>query len=146
LTGDYLAEANVDTAPISLAPLFAIYLPARVSDLNGQTELHALIKGPLKNPSAINGQITIPTLSLFYRQDLQLANTQPIQLDYKNGVLTLQRTGLRGTGTNLQLEGSLPVVGTGPISLSAAGDINLHLLQTIDSDFTSSGELELNIR
>src|SRR5262249_47982214 len=62
------------------------------------------------------------------------------------GVLTLQRTGLRGAGTNLQLEGSLPVVGTGPISLSAAGNINLGLLQMIESGVTSSGELEVNIK
>src|SRR5262249_370753 len=146
LSGDYLAEATIDTAPISLAPLIAIYQPARVADWSGQTELHARIKGPLKNPSAISGQITLPTFSLAYREHIQLANTQAIQLDYKNGVLTLQRTGLRGAGTNLQLESSLPVVGTGPISLSAAGNINLGLLQIIESGVTSSGELEVNIK
>jgi translocation and assembly module TamB len=145
LTGAYLAEATVDTAPISLAPLLAIYLPARATDLNGQIELHAMIKGPLKNPSAIDGHITIPIFSLTYRNELELANAQPIDVKYNNGVLTLQRTRIYGIGTNIQLEGSFPVVGTGSISLIATGDINLHVVQIVNPDITSSGELEINI-
>jgi translocation and assembly module TamB len=145
LTDNYPAEAAVDTATISLAPLFAVYLPAQAADLSGQAELHATINGPLKNPSAMSGQITLPTLSLAYRQSMQLANTQPIQLDYRKGVLTLRKTGIRGTGTNVQLEGAFPVTGTGSISLIAAGNINLQLASIINPNYTSSGEIEFNI-
>jgi len=145
LTGNYLAEAVVDTAPMSLAPLFALYLPAQAADLSGQTELHATINGPLKNPSAMAGRITLPTLSLAYRENIQLANTQPIHLEYKNGVLTLTKTAIRGTGTNVQLEGTFPVVGTGSMSLIAAGNINLNLVSLLNPDYTSSGEIEFNI-
>jgi translocation and assembly module TamB len=145
LTGNYLAEAAVDSVPMPLAPLFAVYLPAQAADLSGQTELHAMINGPLKNPSTMTGQITLPTLSLAYRQNIQLANTQPIHLEYRKGVLTLTKTGIRGTSTNVQLEGALPVVGTGSISLIAAGNINLRLVSIINPDYTSSGEIEFNI-
>jgi translocation and assembly module TamB len=145
LTGNYLAEATVDTAPMSLAPLFALYVPAQAADLRGQTELHAAISGPLKNSSAMTGQITLPTLSLAYREKIQLANTQPIHLEYRKGVLTLTKAGIRGNGTNVQLEGSFPVVGTGSISLIATGNINLNLVSIIKPDYTTSGEIAFNI-
>jgi translocation and assembly module TamB len=145
LTGGYLVQAAVDTAPISLAPLLALYLPAQAADMGGQTELHARINGPLKNPSAIDGQITLPIVSIAYRGEVQLANAQPIHLDYRKGVLTLRRTGFQGTGTNLQLEGSFPVSGTGSFSVIAAGQINLQLVQIIDPDYSSSGEIEFEI-
>src|SRR5262249_15490213 len=144
LTGDYFAEATVDTTPIPLAPLLAVYLPA-VADLSGQTEVHARISGPLKNPAAIDGQITIPTFSLTYRNDLQLANTQPIQLDFRKGVLTLQPAEIHGTGTNVQLRGSFPLAATGPIAVIAAGNISLRLVQMISPEFAGSGELEFNV-
>jgi translocation and assembly module TamB len=143
LTGDYLAEATLDTTSIPLMPLLAMYLP-NAADLSGQTELHASISGPLKDLPAIVGQITIPTFSLAYR-DLQLANTQPIHLNFRKGVFTLQPTEIHGSGANLQLGGSFPLVRTGSISLNAAGNINLKLVQIINPDFASSGELELNI-
>jgi translocation and assembly module TamB len=145
LSGDYLTQATVDAASISLAPLFAFYLPARAADMSGQTELHVLINGPLKNPSAMNGQITLPTFSIAYRGKVQLASAQPIHLDYRKGVLTLRRTGIHGAGTNLQLEGSFPVVGTGSLSVTAVGNINLRLVQIIDPDYVSSGEIEFDI-
>jgi translocation and assembly module TamB len=143
LKGDYPAEATLDTTSIPVVSLLAMYLPD-VAGLSGETELHARISGPLKDPSAIAGQIAIPSFTLA-RGDLQIANTQPIQIDLKRGVLTLQPAAIHGTGSNLQLEGSFPLVGTGPISLAAAGSVNLQLVQIINRDFASSGELEFNI-
>jgi translocation and assembly module TamB len=143
LTGNYLAEATLDTTSIPLMPLLAMYLP-NAADLSGQTELHARISGPLKDLPAIDGQIAIPTFSLAYR-DLQLANAQPIQLDFRKGVLTLQPTKIYGSGTSLQLAGSFPLVRTGSISVTAAGNINLELVQAINPGFASSGEVEFNI-
>jgi translocation and assembly module TamB len=143
LTGNYLAEATLDTTSIPLAPVLAMYLP-NAADLSGQTELHARISGPLKDLSAIDAQIAIPTFSLAYR-DLQLANTQPIQLDFRKGVLTLQQTEIHGTGTNLRVGGSFPLAATGSISVNAAGNLNLGLVQTINPNLASSGELEFNI-
>ena len=145
LMGDYLAEATIDTAAISLVPIIALYLPSQAPEFSGEAELHATINGPLKNPSAIDGHIAVPTFSLAYRGNIELANEQPIHLDYRKGVLTLQRTGIHGTGANLQLEGSFPVVGPGSISVMAAGNINLQLVQIMNPGFASSGEIEFNV-
>ncbi len=45
LTGDYLADATFDTQNIPLQPIFALYAPAQAPDMNGQTELHASLRG-----------------------------------------------------------------------------------------------------
>jgi translocation and assembly module TamB len=145
LTGAYFTEATIATKTISLAPLLAMYFPANAANLSGHTELEATMKGPLKNPSAIDGQITLPNLSLAYRDKIQLAAAQPVHLGYKQGVLTLQRTEIRGTNTDLRMEGSFPVAGTGSISFSVAGNAGLQLVEIINPDLTSSGQIEFNI-
>ncbi len=62
LTGDYLADASLDTQGIPFQPLVAIYAPAQAGLLNGQTEIHATLHGPLKNTDQLEAHLTIPTL------------------------------------------------------------------------------------
>jgi translocation and assembly module TamB len=146
LTGLYDAEATVDTASIPLQPLFAAYLPAQSNNLTGQTELHATLRGPLKDKARLDAHITIPTLALSYRNNnVQLSAAQPIKLDYDGGVLRLQKTEIRGTKTDLQLQGTIPVVGTAPMTIMALGTIDLSLAQMLDPDITSSGEIQFDI-
>ena len=145
LTGLYETEAAIDTAPISLQPLIALYSPAQANDLMGQTELHATIRGPLKDQSRLEAHVVIPTLTLAYKNNVQLAVAQPIRMDYSGGVLNLQRTQIRGTGTDLQLQGTIPVVGNAPMTIVALGTIDLALGQMFIPDITSSGQIKFNI-
>jgi translocation and assembly module TamB len=145
LTGAYETDATFDTSTISLQPLIALYMPEQAADLKGQTEIHGTVKGPLKDSARLDAHITIPRLSLAYRNTFQLAAAQPIQLDYSRGVLTLQKTNIRGTGTNLQLEGTIPVTTNAPMAIVALGTIDLGIGQILDPDITSSGQLQLNI-
>ena len=103
LTGNYETDATFDTSTISLQPLIAVYLPAESADFSGQTEVHGTVKGPLKDMARLDAHITIPMLSLSYKNKTQLAAAQPIQIDYSRGILNLQKTVIRGTGTDLQL-------------------------------------------
>ena len=145
LTGLYETEAAIDTASISLQPLIALYSPTQANDLMGQTELHATIRGPLKDQSRLDAHVVIPTLTLAYKNNVQLAVAQPIRMDYSGGVLNLQRTQIRGTGTDLQLQGTIPVVGNAPMTIVALGTIDLALGQMFIPDITSSGQIKFNI-
>src|SRR6204780_5942670 len=73
LTGDYAADATLDTQAIPLQPIFAIYAPDQAADLNGQTEVHATLHGPLKNQKLLEAHVTVPTLKLAYANSIQLA-------------------------------------------------------------------------
>ena len=76
---------------------------------------------------------------------MQLAETSPIKVDYKDSVVTLQRSGLKGTDTDLQFQGSMSTTNAAPMSLVLLGTVNLHLAQVFEPDIRSSGELKFNI-
>jgi translocation and assembly module TamB len=145
LTGDYLADATLDTQAIPLQPLLAIHAPDQAADVTGQTEVHATLHGPLKNKNLIEAHVTIPVLKLAYSSTIQLAAASPIHIDYKNGTVDLQRVAIRGTDTDLQFQGSIPMTGNSPMSLLLLGTVNLQLAQLFDPDLRSSGELKFNI-
>lgn len=145
LTGDYQTTASLDTQNIPLQPVVAMYSPAQAASLSGETELHATVQGPLKNMKLLQAHVTIPYLKLGYNNAVQLASTGPIHADLSNGVLNVQRGGIRGTDTDLQFQGSVPVQSKEPVSLILQGNVNLQIAQLFDPEIRTSGEMRLNI-
>ncbi len=146
LTGDYQTDAVLNTQSIPLQPLLATYAPSHAESFTGQTELHATMHGPLKHRERIEAHLVIPELNVHYQKSIDLAASGPIHADYVNGVLTLQRSGLKGTGTDLQFQGSLPLLDrTKPVSLLLLGSVDLRLAQIFDPDVISSGQLRFNV-
>jgi translocation and assembly module TamB len=145
LTGDYPANITLDTRRIQLQPLAALFVPAQAPNLAGETELHANLRGPLKRKQDVDAHVVIPVLALNYKNTVQLGAAQPIKLDYAGGVLNLQRTQLRGTGTDMQLQASVPISNNGSMSLLALGTIDLSIAQLLSPGMTSSGQLRFDI-
>jgi translocation and assembly module TamB len=145
LTGDYLADITLDTQVIPFAPLVAAFIPSQAGNIDGQTELHATLRGPLKDKAKIEAHLTIPTLQENYKNVVQIGAPSPIHADYVNGVLTLQRASLKGTGTDLQFQGTVPITSNSPMSLLLLGTVDLRLAQLVNPDITSSGQLKFNI-
>jgi translocation and assembly module TamB len=145
LTGDYLSDVTLDTQAIPLQPLLAIYAPEQAANLSGETEVHVTLHGPLKNKSLIEAHVTVPTLKIAYGKSVQLAAASPIHLDYKNGIVDVQRGSIQGTDTDIHFQGSIPVVGNAPMSLMLLGTVNLQLAQLFDPEVRTSGELKIDI-
>ncbi len=145
LTGDYYANATLDTQAIPLEPLVAAYAPSQAGSITGQTEIHATLRGPLKRKALLDAHVTIPQLAVDYKNTVHLAEASPIHVDYANGVLALQRAAIRGTGTDLQFQGTIPVTTNAPASLLLQGTVNLQLAQLMDPDIASSGQLRFDI-
>ncbi len=145
LTGDYLTDATVDTQGIPLQPLLAVYAPDQADSVTGETEVHATLHGPLKNKNLLEAHITVPYLRLAYSNTIQLAAAAPIHIDYKNSILDVQRSAIKGTDTNLEFEGSIPVAGDAPMSLVLEGTVNLQMAQLFDPDARTSGEIRFHI-
>jgi len=145
LTGDYPANITLDTKRVQLQPLAALFAPAQAGNLAGETELHATLRGPLKRKQEVDAHVVIPVLALNYKNTVQLGAAQPIRLDYDAGVLHLQRTQLRGTGTDLQIQATVPVSGDRPMSLLAVGTVDLGIAQLLSPGMTSSGQLRFDI-
>jgi translocation and assembly module TamB len=144
LTGDYEATATADTEEIQLGPVLTSFLPEAPSDLEGRTQVHVTLKGPAKYPQRVEASIEIPALGLAY-QTIQIANASPIRLDYRDGILTVQRAELKGTGTDLNLEATLPLRNPGSIHANATGTVDLHLLQLLYPTWNSAGQISLDV-
>jgi translocation and assembly module TamB len=145
LTGDYVADASLDTQKIALQTLLAAYPPDQASNVTGQTEVHATLHGPLKNWKQLEAHLSIPVLNAAYNNNIQLAAGAPIHVDYKDGIINLQPASIKGTDTDLQFEGSIPTAPSAPMSLKLTGTIGLQLAQLFSPDVRSSGQLKFNI-
>jgi translocation and assembly module TamB len=144
LTGDYYAEAAIDTGNVALDPVLAMYLPSVPDGFQGETELHATLKGPLKNKSQVEAHLTIPRLNASY-QSLQIGAAGPIRADYSHSVITLQPAEIRGTGTSVRIQGSIPLDGRTAPNLTAQGSIDLHVLRILAPDLRSAGTVALDV-
>ncbi|HLI64414.1 MAG TPA: translocation/assembly module TamB domain-containing protein [Terriglobales bacterium] len=154
LTGDYYAEATLDTPVIQLQPLIAAYSPAQAARTTGQTQLHASLRGPLKNKKLLEAHLDIPTLAMSYQAgtvvgaravNLQIAAVKPIEADYANQVLSLQPGEIQGTDTDVRFQGQLPLAGNAPSTLSVQGNVDLRLAQTFNPNLTAGGQLQFDI-
>ncbi len=155
LTGDYYADAKLDTPLMQLQPLVAAYSPAQSAKMTGQTEIHATLRGPLKNKSQLEVHLNIPTLAINYKAvqsdgntpvNIQIASLAPIRADYANQVLTLQPGQIKGTGTDIRFQGRMPLQSSSePSTLKVNGSLDLGLAELFDPEMTSSGEMQFDI-
>jgi translocation and assembly module TamB len=143
LTGGYYTEAVVDTGQIPLAAIVATNSPS-TQGFAGETQLHATLKGPLKDRTQMEAHLSIPVLKATY-QSLEIGIVNPIRADYANSVLTLQPADIRGTDTSLHIEGRLPLSGPGTPTLEAQGTVDAKILKIFAPDVESSGTLALNV-
>ncbi|HXY03989.1 MAG TPA: translocation/assembly module TamB domain-containing protein [Terriglobales bacterium] len=144
LVGNYNTQATIDTSKVPLDAFLAVYAPSVPADFHGETELHATIKGPLKDASHLEAHLTIPTLDGSY-QSIQFANSGPIRADYANSVVVLGPADIRGTETSLRIQGSVPLQGAAPMNVMAEGTVNLRLLSLFISALKSSGSVGLDV-
>ena len=145
LSGDYIADVGLDSQSIPLAPLFAIYAPSQADGMSGQTEIHATLRGPLKDKARLEAHLVVPNLTVNYKNSIQMAAEAPIRADYVNGILNLQRTTIRGTGTEVTAQANVPIANDAPVSMLVRGSVDLRLAQLVSPDITSAGEVRFDI-
>jgi translocation and assembly module TamB len=144
LTGDYYAQARLDTPVIALQPLLAVYAPDEASDVSGQTQIHATLSGPLKNPKQLNAHVEIPTLQMKYGQ-VEVGAVKPILADYLDGTLTVQPGEIKGTATDLRFSGRIPLTSDAPAQITLLGNVDLALMHVLDPDTAASGQLQFDV-
>jgi translocation and assembly module TamB len=140
----YMADVHLDTGRINFQPLVAIYAPQQASDVSGQTELHATVRGPLADKSQVEAHLEIPDFNVQYKQ-FQLAATKPIHVDYQNGTATLQPTSIRGTGTTIDAQAVMPVMSPKAASFLVKGNVDLQVAQLFMPDLKSTGQLQFDL-
>lgn len=140
----YMADVRLDTGRINFQPLVAIYAPDQAADLSGQTELHASIRGPLADKNRVEAHVEVPNLALTYKQ-FQLAAAKPIRVDYQNGTATLQPTSIRGTGTTIDAQATVPVTTSKAVFFLVQGTVDLRVAELLAPGLTSNGQVQFDL-
>ncbi len=91
LTGDYYAQARLDTPVIALQPILAAYAPDTASEVSGQTQIHATLSGPLKTPSS-SMRTSTSRRCRSSTDKCEIGAVRPILADYVDGTVTVQPT------------------------------------------------------
>src|SRR5262249_47559593 len=70
----------------------------------------------------------------------------PIRLEARSGVLQIKSASLQGAGTNIRLEGSIPLGGEGQFNISSNSTLDLKLLGGFVAGGNSSGQLAVQLQ
>ncbi len=145
LSGDYRLESDLVFKQLPVGALLQARLPQRTPFVRGSAAGRARVAGPLGRPEMIRGEATLDGLSIAHNS-ISLTNAAPIKLSYRNGLLEVVEARLKGTGTELEIAGVVPLKSGRAIDLKARGKIGLELLQLADERITSAGAVNLDIR
>ncbi len=140
----YNTNLRIDTGRIALQPLLALYSPAQAANVNGQTELHVSLQGPLQDKTRLEAHLNIPVLAASYKE-LQLAAAKPILVDYKNGVAVLQPAEIKGTGTDVRVQATVPIDAVNAATYYVQGAVDLRVAQILQPDLESSGQIQFDV-
>jgi translocation and assembly module TamB len=140
----FMADLRVDAASFSLRPLLALYVPAYASEVQGQTEFHASLHGPLRDQAHLEAHLEIPVLTATYHQ-LHFGAAKPIRADYRNGVVTLQPASFDGTGTKVQMQASVPVNHPAAATYLVEGTVDLSLARMLQPDLAGGGHIQIDL-
>ena len=137
---------------IDLATVYALVHSGRANPLpvHGFLQGGLTFDGPLQKPAELHSTIRIDQVQLSPNagiettgqvkpSDLCFITRTPIVLETSNGVATIRSFQIVGTGTNLNLSGSIRYTGERPIDLRADGSVDLRVLELFDANVQSSG-------
>ncbi len=151
LDGDYPMEGQIHFANVTYSSLkFALGQVGGVgADFDAVTEGTATLSGPLLKPEALGGTLEIARLQLIApRRGAQangtftvLSNQGPIRLKLDRSTLRIEEARLSGRDTNIALSGSIAARGDRPMDLTIEATVGLAILQDLNRDVYSSGEV-----
>jgi translocation and assembly module TamB len=143
LRGDWPSTISLHFNHLDVDSVVRTYLEGRVtghSVVAGDLQL----RGPLRHPRELE---LIGNLNDFFAdvENIKVRNNGPISFAVSNQLLKIQQFHLVGEGTDLTVGGSVQLNGEHELDLRAQGHANLQLIQSFNPDFTTSGEVAVDL-
>jgi translocation and assembly module TamB len=143
LRADWPTTINLHFNHLNVDSIFRNYLKRRVT---GQSAVAGdlQLRGPLRQPRELE---VIGNLSDLFAdiEHIKVRNNGPISFTISNQLLRIQQFHLIGEDTDLTVGGTTGLYGEHALDLRAQGHANLRLIQNFNSDFTTSGEVALDL-
>ncbi|MGA2695716.1 MAG: translocation/assembly module TamB domain-containing protein, partial [Terriglobales bacterium] len=143
MNGDFPAHITASFGEFDVQPFLNRYLAGHVlgaSPLSGT----AIIEGDLRQPRDLSITANLGEFQADVER-IQLHNDGPLRFSVAHQTLEIDQCRLVSQGTDVSASGSVQLAGDRELNLHAEGQLNLQLLSTYDSDFTSSGQLLANV-
>jgi translocation and assembly module TamB len=143
LQGDWPSTINFHFNHFDVDSVVRTYLKAHVtghSAVAGDLQL----RGPLRNPRQLE---LVGNLHDFFAdiENIKVRNNGPISFAVSNQSLKIEQFHLIGEGTDLTVGGTARLNGEYELDLRAQGHANLRLIQNFNPDFTTSGEVAVDV-
>ena len=140
---DFPAHINVSFGEFDVHPFLNRYLAGHVlgaSPLSGT----AVVEGDLRRPRDLKVAANLGEFQMDLER-VKLHNDGPLRFSVENQILQIDQCRLISEGTDISGNGSINLGGDRAVNLHAEGQLNLQLLSTYDSDFTSSGQVQTSV-
>jgi translocation and assembly module TamB len=143
LRGDMPSVLTLHFNRLDVDSVLRTYLKGRVtghSAVAGDLQL----RGPLRHPRELE---ILGNLNDFFAdvENIKVRNNGPISFTVSNQFLRIQQFHLIGQGTDLSVGGTVRLNGEHDLDLRAQGHANLQLIQSFNPDFTTSGEVAVDL-
>jgi translocation and assembly module TamB len=140
---DYGADLALRFDHLDVDSLVRKYLNGRVvghSGIGGQLQL----RGSLRRPREMNVVATLDDVDINI-DEMKLKNQGPVRLTLAQQVVRVEQLHIVGENTDLTAHGTASLLGNRDLDLAAEGHLNLQMIQTLNSDFTSSGMVDVTM-
>jgi translocation and assembly module TamB len=157
LGGDYPLNAKLAVANLGLSAVAAVARGEKegTKDLNldGSAAGDVTLSGPAKSLDMITAALNITQLEVHPLTvtgaaknipNLSLKNNGPIRASLTKSVIRIDSARFTAPSTDLAVTGSVALDSQGVVDLRAQGNMNLALMEAVDTDLTSSGQLIVN--
>ena len=143
MRGNWPAAISLHFNHLSVDSVLRTYLKQRVSGLSAVAG-DLRLTGPLRKPRELE---VAGSFSDFFAdvENIKVRNNGPVSFAISNQFLKIQQFHLIGEGTDLTVGGSVQLNGERELDLRAQGRASLQLIQNYDSEFTSSGDVAVDL-
>jgi translocation and assembly module TamB len=143
MRGDWPSQISLQANHLDVDSLLRTYLKGRVtghSAIAGNLDF----AGPMRRPRELNmkGDLTDFFADI---DNIKVRNNGPVRFAVDNQLLHIDQLRLIGEGTDLSANGSLHLSADHLVDLRAQGSVNLQLIESFNSDFTSSGIVSVDV-
>ncbi len=143
LSDPYPLTGKISIRNIDLDPFLMTALHVQKFSGHGVADGDISVNGPLKHPETIVVDASFSRLALNYA-NVALVNEGPVHFRSSQQSLEIDPVKLKGTDTNLQLEGAVRFTGRRTIGMRLNGAADLRLLAGFFPDFDFRGPAQIN--
>jgi translocation and assembly module TamB len=141
--GDLPAELHFDLIKLDFDPLLRAYLPGQIT---GHSQLSGkfVLRGPLRHPHDITVSADVDQFFVDI-QNVKLQNEGPLRFSLSKEVASIEQLHIVGTDTDITGTGKVELTGSKRVDLHGNGHVNMALLQNLNSDVASSGQMTFTV-